>query len=93
MEKAGIPGLKKDVTEKFRQAESTFEDAPEKNRDFLRKFAFICLLSCDVYAKKMLIESMIDEMRNEEEKNGKGKDSSKSGKNKEDNKAGKEDSL
>lgn len=57
MEKLVIPGMKEDVTEKFRTAEKTFTDAPEKDRDFLRQFAFICLLSSDVYAKKMLIET------------------------------------
>lgn len=60
MEKAQIELLKKDVVEKFRVAGETFEEVPEESREFLRKFAFICLLSFDVYVKKQIIEKMID---------------------------------
>ena len=84
MEKLVIPGMKEDVTEKFRTAEKTFADAPEKDRDFLRQFAFICLLSSDVYAKKMLIENMIDNLRKEDSR-PKGREDSKA-KTKEDSK-------
>lgn len=52
--------LKADVEEKFRIAQSTFEDAPEKDRELLKVFSFICMLSFDVYVKKLLIEKMID---------------------------------
>ncbi|MCM1100805.1 MAG: DUF1836 domain-containing protein [Clostridium sp.] len=60
MEKDQIEFLKKDVTEKFKMAGETFADIPEENREFLRKFSFICLLSYDVYVKKQIIEKMID---------------------------------
>lgn len=60
MEKEQIEAMKADVTEKFKAAEQTFGDAPEESREFLRKFSFICLLSFDVYVKKLLIEKMID---------------------------------
>lgn len=62
MEKAEVDYLKEDVTRKFREAEEAFQDAPESGRDFLQKFAFICLLSYDVYVKKLMIEKMIDEL-------------------------------
>lgn len=52
--------LKADVDEKFRIAQKTFDDAPVGDRDFLRFFSFICMLSFDVYVKKLLIEKMID---------------------------------
>ena len=52
--------LKKDVIKKFRKAESTFEDAPEEGQEFLKMFSFICLLCFDVYLKKMMIEKMVD---------------------------------
>lgn len=54
--------LKKDIIEKFRISEGTFNDAPEDSREFLQIFSFICMLSFDVYVKKMLIEKMIDGM-------------------------------
>ena len=62
LEKTQIDLLKNDVKERFKQAENTFLDAPEQDRDFLQKFSFICLLSFDVYVKKLMIEKMIDDM-------------------------------
>lgn len=67
--------LKADVEEKFQIAQKTFEDAPEEDREFLKIFSFICMLSFDVYVKKLLIEKMIDGFtdRRGEEKKKKGK--------------------
>lgn len=62
MEEKQIQALKADVAEKFRVAQGTFQDAPEEDADFLRKFAFICTLGFDVYLKKLMIEKMIDEL-------------------------------
>lgn len=70
MEKGQIEVLKADVTEKFKAAEQTFEDAPEESRDFLRKFAFICTLSFDVYVKKLMIEKMVDQLSREWDASG-----------------------
>ena len=39
------------------------QDTIAADADFLRKFAFICTLSFDVYLKKLMIEKMIDELR------------------------------
>ena len=52
--------LKADVEEKFRKAQNTFEDAPAEEREFLKIFSFICMLSFDVYVKRLLVEKMID---------------------------------
>lgn len=52
--------LKADIEERFRAAQETFADAPEEDREFLRFFSFVCMLSFDVYVKKLLIEKMID---------------------------------
>ena len=57
-----IEPLIKDVTRKFNKARSSFSDADEKEQDFLQKFAFICMLSFDVYVKKQVIENLIDQM-------------------------------
>lgn len=67
--------LKADVEEKFRIAQETFEDAPEDEREFLKVFSFICMLSFDVYVKKLLIEKMLDGFvgKGKEEKRKKGK--------------------
>ena len=57
-----IEPLIKDVSKKFNKARSSFSDADEKEQDFLQKFAFICMLSFDVYVKKQVIENLIDQM-------------------------------
>ena len=62
MEEKQMQALKADVREKFEAAQRTFQDAPKEDADFLRKFAFICTLSFDVYLKKLMIEKMIDEL-------------------------------
>lgn len=67
MEKAHIEQLKKNLLRDYNISSSTFEDADEEDRDFLKKFSFICQLSFDVYTKKMLIEKLIDGMAPEEE--------------------------
>ncbi len=60
LEREQTDALKADVEEKFRIAQNTFADAPGEDREFLRNFSFICMLSFDVYVKKMLIEKMLD---------------------------------
>ena len=57
-----IEPLIKDVSRKFNKARSSFSDADEKEQDFLQKFAFICMLSFDVYVIKQVIENLIDQM-------------------------------
>ena len=63
MEKGQIERLKEDVIRKYELSETTFEDAPEENQEFLRQFAFVCLLSFDVYLKRLMIEKIVDGMR------------------------------
>ncbi len=75
-----VEHLKKDVYRSYKNAEKSFSDAPREQQDFLRKFAFICYLSFDVYVKKLLIEKVIDSIREEQdEKSGKAKDRKKEG--------------
>lgn len=65
MEKKQVEFLKEDVKEKFKRAGETFQDASEEDAAFLQKFSFICLLSFDVYVKRLLIEKMVDELAQE----------------------------
>lgn len=80
LEKKQVEIMKENVRESFKQAEGTFSDAPEESAEFLRKFSFICLLSFDVYVKKLMIEKMVDELAESvktgepKEKNGKEKE-------------------
>ncbi|MBP5282159.1 MAG: DUF1836 domain-containing protein [Lachnospiraceae bacterium] len=63
MEKGLLGDMQEDLIKKYKEAQTTFEDAPEEGKEFLRKFAFICMLSYDVYLKKLMIEKMIDELK------------------------------
>ncbi len=66
--------LKKDVIEKFHISKETFQDAPEESREFLQMFSFICMLSFDVYVKKLLIEKMIDGLHKKDDRRPSGKE-------------------
>ena len=52
----------KDLGKKYTIANNTFENFPEEDKDFLHAFSFICMLSYDVYIKKMIIEHTIDQL-------------------------------
>ena len=60
LEKPEVELLKKDVVDKFKKSKETFQDAAEKDREFLQMFSMICMLSFDVYVKKLLIEKLLD---------------------------------
>lgn len=59
LEKEQVEVMKKDLVEKFKKAGDTFQEAEEEERQFLQFFSFICMLSFDVYVKKLLIEKLL----------------------------------
>lgn len=74
-----IASLQEDIVKKFETSRETFSEAPSEDREILQMFSFICMLSYDVYVKKLLIEKMVDSFETAvagEEKAGKadGKD-------------------
>lgn len=73
MEAGQIEYLKKDLLKRYHVAQDTFQEAPEESREFLKLFSFICLLSFDVYVKKMLIEHLIDDLKAKTPEDPKGK--------------------
>lgn len=77
MEEKQMQALKEDVREKYRAAQETFKNAPEEDADFLRKFAFVCALSFDVYLKKLMIEKIIDELNSSRKTGAKEKSKNK----------------
>lgn len=81
LEKEQTDVLKADLVEKFKIAGQTFQDAPQEDKEFLHLFSMICMLSFDVYVKKLIIEKMIDGLvegreKKERKKNKKQEDSS-----------------
>lgn len=69
LEAAKVESLKQEVRDMYDQAQQTFQDAPEEDVEFLRIFSFICVLSYDVYVKKLLIEKLVDQIREKSSKN------------------------
>lgn len=91
LEKAEVLNLQKDITKKYNTSRQTFLDIPEdiseEDKADLQQFAFICMLSFDVYVKKQLIEKLIDlkatdREKKEEQKKAEEQAASKSGKDK-----------
>ncbi|MFP3156497.1 DUF1836 domain-containing protein [Lachnospiraceae bacterium ZAX-1] len=60
LEKEEVTILQADIARKFQISSETFPNASLKEQQDLQNFAFICMLSFDVYIKKQLIEKMID---------------------------------
>ena len=64
--------LMKDLAHKLNVAEKAFPNAEGKQKEDLQKFTYLCLLGFDIYIKKALMESIIDDMAAEaEESSGK----------------------
>ena len=62
LEKAQINPIIEDLNDNLSTALDAFADVDEDDRDYLQTFAFICLLSIEVYVKKHLIEHLADEI-------------------------------
>lgn len=75
LEKDEVSYLQKDITEKFQKSQTTFDSFDVPDKDDLQMFAFICMLSFDVYVKKLLIEKLIDTRKPMEPKINDGKSS------------------
>lgn len=62
LDKQKTTELQKDIKSAFEKASGTFMDIEGEEKDFLQFFSFICMLSIDVYVKKLIIEKLIDMM-------------------------------
>lgn len=61
-----IPLLKEDLVDKYKASLNAFPEMKGEEGDYLRLFTYICLLSYDVFVKKILIEQFVDEIKNKE---------------------------
>ena len=53
--------MAKDIARKAAAAEKTFPQVEnEKEREYLRGFAYACMLSYDIYVKRQMLEKLID---------------------------------
>ena len=64
LEKTQVDAMKEDIATKFKMAQTTFEKVEEEDKETLQMFSFICLLSFDVYLKKLMIEKILDNYAN-----------------------------
>lgn len=59
--------LKSDLSNKFKAASTTFNEAKDDDQEYLRLFAFICELAFDVYVKKQMLEMLAIHLTEENE--------------------------
>ncbi len=60
LEQGEIADLQEDIIKKFNTSQETFTDLAKEDQEILQMFSFICMLSYDVYVKRLLIEKMVD---------------------------------
>jgi hypothetical protein len=58
-----IGHLKEDILDKYKASKEAY-DGDDSDSEYLKLFMFMSLLSYDVFIKKMLIEQIVDELRN-----------------------------
>lgn len=69
LEYKGMEILMKDVVAKFKMSGDAFPKTGDKEKDdALSTFAFICMLSFDVYVKKLIIEKLVDSKVSDDKK-------------------------
>ncbi|SFB33521.1 protein of unknown function [Acetitomaculum ruminis DSM 5522] len=61
-QKSKIEDEVKDITDKYKKSQTSFENFPKDEKDFLQLFEFIASLSFDIYVKKHLLEQLIDRL-------------------------------
>ena len=62
IEKNQAGSVSRDILKKAKVAEETFADIKDdEQREYLRKYAYACLLSYDIYMKRQMLERLIDE--------------------------------
>ncbi len=62
LEPGEVDHLTEDLTRIYESSANTFLDASEEEKKYLQIFSFLCILSYDVFVKKLLIEKIIDGM-------------------------------
>lgn len=58
-----LDGICTDVTDKYKSALNKFSEVPEDDREYLQLYSFVCMLGCDVFVRKLLIEKIVDSLK------------------------------
>lgn len=56
-----------DVVADYKESVKKFEDSPEDSKEYLQLYDFVCKLGCDVFVKKLMIEKIVDSLREHRE--------------------------
>ncbi len=68
LEDSEVQSIIDDLCKKYDLSLETFTDAKDEEKEMLQRFSFICMLSYDVFVRKLLIEKLIDNFLDESEK-------------------------
>ena len=70
LQEESLEPVKEDITKRYERAMQTFDDPDitDEEQKKMRLFSFITLLSYDVYVKKLLIEKILDNMTENDDK-------------------------
>ena len=70
LQEESLEPVKEDISKRYERAMQTFDDPDitDEEQKKMRLFSFITLLSYDVYVKKLLIEKILDNMTEHEDK-------------------------
>lgn len=60
-EKEEADRIAKDIIRLFHKSRDAFPDAPEELKDYLHNYSMICYLSFEIYIKKKMVETLIDQ--------------------------------
>lgn len=63
-----VQSLHIDLEEIFREAGESFDGIPKEERETLRQFDLMCRMAADIYARKLVLERMIDRLSAETKK-------------------------
>lgn len=69
--------MKAEIAHELKTSDNRFEDVPKEDKEFLRNFVMVCMLSYDMYIKKQLLENIIDSMPQPEDTKSKEKNKDK----------------
>ncbi|HBZ52160.1 MAG TPA: hypothetical protein DEO82_00145 [Eubacterium sp.] len=69
LETKQIADIARSISKQFKLSEESFKDIKDDDeREYLQLFSFICLLSFDIFIKKYMIESLLDDYISKKEK-------------------------
>jgi hypothetical protein len=54
--------MSRDLFHRWKVTQNMFDEAGDTDKEYMNRFAFICMLCFDVYVKKNMLEYLIDQI-------------------------------